>query len=227
MGQHVPEIAAHYARQKHMMTRTCAFSFVIAVTSLPLLAAPQQSLGDLARQLREQQLKAGLKTTKVYTNDNLPASKPGEGRAAASGASSSRAATPPEQAPAEPESGQAAQQTSQAAETGQAATKSEKPEEKNETKEYWQARFKSARAQLADAQERQQLAEDELNLLQIRDVRALDPDVKSELSGKVKAKQDEVSQRRAETEKAQKALEDLQQEFKESGAPSDWSETED
>jgi hypothetical protein len=29
---------------------------VIAITSLPLLAAPQQSLGDLARQLRQLQL---------------------------------------------------------------------------------------------------------------------------------------------------------------------------
>jgi hypothetical protein len=209
-----------------MITRTCAFSFVIAITSLPLLAAPQQSLGDLARQLREQQLKAGLKTTKVYTNDNLPAPKPGEGRAA-SGASSTGAATPSEQAPAEREPGQAAKPTSPAPETGQAASKPEKPEEKNESKEYWQARFKSARAQLADAQQRQQLAEDELNLLQIQETRELDPDVKSELSGKVKAKQGEVSERRAVTEKAQKALEDLQQEFKASGAPDEWSETED
>jgi hypothetical protein len=210
-----------------MITRTCAFSFAIAISSLPLLAAPQQSLGDLARQLREQQLKAGLKTTKVYTNDNLPAGKPGEGRAAASGASITGAATPSEQAPAEGELGQAAKPTSPAPETGQAATKPEKPEETNETKEYWQARFKSARAQLADAQERQQLAEDELNLLQIQEIRALDRNAKTELAEKIKAKQDEVSQRRAETGKAQKALEDLQQEFKESGAPDEWSETED
>jgi hypothetical protein len=209
-----------------MITRTCVFPFLIALTSLPLLGAPQQSLGDLARQLRQQQLKAGLKTSKVYTNDNLPARKPDEGRAAASGASSTPAATPSEQAQAESESRQAAKQTSQAPETGQAATKSEKPEEKNETKEYWQARFKSARAQLADAQERQQLAEDELNLLQIQDARELDPNRKTELTGKIKAKEDEVSQRRAATEEAQKTLENLQNEFKASGAPDEWSETE-
>jgi hypothetical protein len=209
-----------------MITRTCTFFFVIAITSLPLLAAPQQSLGDLARQLRQQQLKAGLKTTKVYTNDDLPSRKPDEGHAAASAASSTPAATPSEQAQAQPESAQAAKPTSESPETGQAATKPEKPEEKIETKEYWQGRFKAARAQLADAQDRQQLAEDELNLLQIQDVRALDPTVKTELAGKIKAKQDEVSQKRAATEEAQKTLEDLQSEFKSSGAPDEWSETE-
>jgi hypothetical protein len=208
-----------------MITRICVFSFVMALTSLPLLAAPQESLGDVARQLRQQQDKAGQKTTKVYTNDNLSGRKADEGRAAA-GTSRTPAATPSEQAQAEGESPQPAKQTSQAPETGQAATKSEKPEEKNETKEYWQARFKSARAQLADARERQQLAEDELNLLQIQDARELDPNLKAELAGKIKAKEDEVSQKRAATEEAQKALEDLQKGFQASGAPDEWSETE-
>jgi hypothetical protein len=191
-----------------------------------LLAAPQQSLGDLARQLRQKQLKAGLKTTKVYTNDNLPTRNPDEGRAAASGASSTLAVTPSDQAQAERESPQAAQPTSEAPERGQAANQSEKLEDKNETKEYWQARFKSARAQLADAKERQQLAEDELNLLQIQDVRELDPDLKTGLAAKIKAKEDEVSERRAAREEAQKTLEDLQKEFQASGAPDEWSETE-
>jgi chromosome segregation ATPase len=209
-----------------MRIRTCAFSFVVAITSLPLLAAPQQSLGDLARQLHEQQLKAGLKTTKVYTNDNLPARSPDESRSAVSGASSTPTETPSDQAQPERESGQAAKQTSEAPETGHAANKSEKPEDKNKTKEYWQARFKSARARLADAEERQQLAEDELNLLQIQDARELNPTTKAELADKIKAKEDEVSGARAATEDAQKTLEDLQDEFKASGAPDEWSETE-
>jgi hypothetical protein len=209
-----------------MIIRTCAFSFVIALTSLPLFGAPQQSLGDLARQLRQQQLKAGRKLAKVYTNDNLPARNPDEGRAAASSASSTPAATPSDQAQAERESREAAQQTRPAPETGQAASTSEKPENENKTREYWQARFKSARAQLADARERQQLAEDELNLLQIQQVRELDPHAKNELGEKIGAKEDEVSQRRAATEEAQKALQDLQKEFQASGAPDEWSETE-
>jgi hypothetical protein len=209
-----------------MIIRICVFSFVVAITSLPLFAAPQQSLGDLARQLRQQQLKTGLKTTTVYTNDNLPARPPDETRAAASGMSSTPAISASEKAQAERDSSHAATQTSRARETGQAANEPEKPGSKKGTKEYWQTRFKSARARLADAEERQQLAEDELNLLQIQDAREPNPNVKPELADKIKAKQDEVSGSRAATEEAQKTLEDLQNEFKASGAPDEWSETE-
>jgi hypothetical protein len=210
-----------------MRTRICAFSFVVAITSLPLLAAPQQSLGDLARQLRQQQLKAGRKATRVYTNDNLPARPPDETRAAASGKSSTPAINSSDKAKAEPDSSHATGETSKATETGQAANEPQKPENEKKTREYWQSRFKSARARLADTQERQQLAEDELNLLQIQEVRELNADAKTELADKVKAKTDEVSQARAATEEARKALQDLQDEFQASGAPEEWSETED
>ncbi len=209
-----------------MLTRPYVLSFLIALTSLPLLAAPQESLGDFARQVRQEQAKAGPKSAKVYTNDDLPGRKPDKGRAAVSDASSTPAATASDQAQAERDSRQAAKQTNQASEPSQPATESEKPEDKTETKEYWQARFKSARAQLADAQKRQQLVEDETNLLQIQEVRALDPNLKTEFAGKIKGKEDELSQERAATEEAQKALEDLQKEFQASGAPEEWSETE-
>ena len=117
-------------------------------------------------------------------------------------------------------------QTREAQERGQAANEPEKPENKKGTKQYWQSRFKSARARLADAEERQQLAEDELNLLQIQDVRELNPNVKAEIAAKIKAKEDEVSGTRAATEEARKTLENLENEFKASGAPDEWSETE-
>jgi hypothetical protein len=117
-------------------------------------------------------------------------------------------------------------ETNQETESGQATGKSEKPEAKNGTKEYWQAKFKSARARLADAKEGQQLAEDELNLLQIQAVRELDPNLKADLAGKIQAKEDEISARQAATEEAEKALEDLQNEFKATGQPDEWSETE-
>src|SRR5208337_5158350 len=208
----------------NMIMRVCAFSFVVVITSLPLLAMPQQSLGDLARQLRQQQLKAGLKTTKVYTNDNLPARPPDETRAAASGMPSTPALSPSDKAPTEPDSSHATGQTGKAPETGQAAHEAEKPENTKGTKEYWQSRFKSARARLADAEERQQLAEDELNLLQIQDARELDSDLKAELAGKIKAREDEVSQKREATEQARSAFEDLQKEFQASRTPEEWSQ---
>jgi hypothetical protein len=100
----------------------------------------------------------------------------------------------------------------------------EEPKYKKGTKEYWLARFKSARARLADARERQQLAEDELNLLQIQDARELNPNLKAEVDAKIKAKEDEVSHNRAATEEAQRALDDLLKEFQASGAPQEWSQ---
>jgi vacuolar-type H+-ATPase subunit I/STV1 len=207
-----------------MMTRICVFSFLMALASLPLPASPQESLGDLARQQRQEQVKAGQKTTKVYTNDNLPGRKRDESGEAASGVSSTPAATASVQAQPERDFLQAAKQTNQASESAQPATKSEKREDKHGTKEYWQARFKSARARLADAEERQQLAEDELNLLQIQDARELDSDLKAELAGKIKAREDEVSQKREATEQARSAFEDLQKEFQASRTPEEWSQ---
>jgi hypothetical protein len=159
------------------------------------VSADQEAIVDLQEQLRRDGGDAGW-----LRNNNLPASNPNEGRAAA--------------------------QTSEAPEGSQAANQSEKPEDKRQTKEYWQARFRSARAHLAEAKEHQQLAEDELNLLQIQDAQQLDPNVKTELAAKIKAKEDEVSERQAATEKAQKTLENLQKEFQASGAPDEWSETE-
>jgi chromosome segregation ATPase len=82
----------------------------------------------------------------------------------------------------------------------------------------WDARFKAARARLADAEEQLQVTQDELKLLRIQDVRTLDSSSKAELDGKVKDKEDEVAQKQQEKDEAQKALEKLQQEFDAAGA---------
>jgi hypothetical protein len=78
---------------------------------------------------------------------------------------------------------------------------------------------------LAKAKELQQLSEDELNLLQIQQVREIDPAVKANLTEQVQAKQSEVDVSKAATDAAQKALENLEKEFKASGAPDDWNQT--
>ncbi len=130
--------------------------------------------------------------------------------------------------------GEAAQSaTSPAEETGgqesvEATAGGEKEEsgDKLKTKEYWQARFKSARAELEKAQDEQQLVEDELNLLGIQQARELNPKVKDEISNKIAAKKPAAEAKRAATAKAQKALDDLQKKFKDSGAPDEWSQTE-
>jgi hypothetical protein len=100
----------------------------------------------------------------------------------------------------------------------------ESPKGKPDTKEYWESRFKFARAKLARAREIQQLTEDELSLLQIQQAReALNSDVAAELAQKIPDKQTEVDAARAATDKATRELEDLQQEFAASGAPEEWS----
>jgi hypothetical protein len=195
----------------------------MVLTSLPWLAAPQQSLGDAAREFRQQQVKTGLKPTKVYTNDNLSSHKPDEVHAPISVPPSDQVSTAFGQTQAT-DSPQAMKPTSQVSEPVPGAPKSEKPEDENESKDYWQARFKSVRAELAEAQERQHLAEDELNLLQIQDARTLNTDVKAELARQISGKQDEIVQKQALTSEAQKALDNLRNEFEASGAPEEWSE---
>jgi hypothetical protein len=63
-----------------------------------------------------------------------------------------------------------------------------------------------------------------LNLLQIQDARVLNADVKAELARQIGAKQDEIAQKQALASEAQKALDDLRNEFEASGAPEEWSE---
>jgi hypothetical protein len=206
---------------------------LVAALAAPMGAMAQESLGDLARQIREQRARAGKKTVRVYTNDDLPARPQAEGPTVASGMSSGAATKEPSAtrpAPIRPELA-VAQKASNAMESaGPAETegtgKQESPAEKIKTREYWQRKFKSARAELARAEEEQQLVEDELNLLQIQQTRELDPLAKQELGNKVAAKQSEVDAKRATTAQARKHLDDLEKEFKHSGAPEDWSKTE-
>jgi len=185
-----------------MRRKALKCAILALVLGVPVSLAAQQSLGDVARALRAEREKSPQKPVKIFTNDDLPARPPAEGPSAASGMTS------------EAGSAEATKQSSTAS-----------SEDKKKTKDYWQAKFKSVRAQLASAQEKQQLAEDELNLLQIQLARELNTTAKADLEAKVNAKQAEVEGNRAATDKAQKDLAELEKEFQESGAPADWSKT--
>jgi ribosome-binding protein aMBF1 (putative translation factor) len=197
---------------------TLLFTILTLSVGLPLAVQPQQqeSLGDVARQLRQQHDKDAKKAAKVFTNDNLPEPKFGEAVSSSPG--------PPENpaAPAPTTSKPASAAPSE--ETG--SKPPAPPEDKVKTRDYWQAKFKAARQDLAKAKELQQLSEDELNLLQIQQARELDTMAKEGLTAKVQAKQSEVDIIKATTDAAQKALDDLEKIFKDSGAPEDWSQTE-
>jgi hypothetical protein len=199
---------------------TLLVTILILSAVLPLASRPQQqeSLGDVARQIREQHDKDAKKTTKVFTNDNLPAPKPGE----------AVNTTPVPPAPAVNPS-TPAQTTAKPATpppSGETSSKQpESPEDKAKTRDYWHGKFQGARRDVAKAKEAQQLAEDELNLLQIQQAREIDPTAKADLTSRVQAKLSEVDVNRATTEAAQQALDDLEKDFRDTGAPDDWSQT--
>lgn len=188
--------------------------------ALPLAAWPQQqeSLGDLARQIRAQHDKDTAKAVKVFTNDNLPAPKPGEPvNSTPTPPVPATHLSNPDQTSSKPVTTVSVEQNS--------GNPPESPEDKTKTRDDWQEEFKAARKDLASAKEAQQLSEDELNLLQIQQAREMDPTAKADLTAKVQDKQSEVDVNKATTEAAQKRVDDLEKEFKESGAPEDWSQT--
>ncbi len=203
-----------------MKTKTLILVVVGLLILLASSVAIAQSLGDLARQERAKRSKETKKAVKVVTDEDLPPRPVEEPKATTS---PSESAEQPGEQPAE----QAAEPPATPPEEASAPPPAEeaKPEDKQKTRDYWQGRFKAAKQRIADAEELQRLAEDELSLLQIQQARELSPDAKSDLDAQVKAKSAEVDDKRAQTAKAQKALEDLEKDFKESGAPEDWSKT--
>ena len=208
-----------------MKTKMLILAAVGLILMLMASLTAAQSLGDVARQERQKRAKETKKPLKVVTNDDFPAPPPAE-EAKPAAASSASEATPAESAeqPAAQPTEQPAAQTA-AEEAAPPSAEEQKPEDKQKTRDYWQGRFRAAKQRIADAEELQRLAEDELSLLQIQQARELSPDGQADLEARVKAKNAELETRRATTAKARKALEDLEKEFKDSGAPTDWSKT--
>jgi hypothetical protein len=168
-----------------------------------------QSLGAIARKERAKRAHQP-KAAKVYTNDNIPHVTTVEPAAPAQ----TPAATSPSGAPA-----------AAPAANSENRTEAEKGESKEGTQAEWQAKFKAARSSVAQAEERAQLDENEANLLQMRVTRELDPNTKSQLRSQLDAKQAAVQESQAALAKAKDALDQLEEEFKASGAPEDWSKT--
>jgi len=199
-----------------MKTNTLCFCIWASLTvgaTAPLLG---QSLGDFARRERAKRAQE-RQATKVYTNDNLPQTATIVETAPSAPAATEKPPAPPGAAHVG-SAGTGAQPSSTAA-PGKAS------EDKRKTKDYWQGRFKAARADLDHAQEELRLSEDELRLLQMQEARELNPQAKTKLSDQFAAKQAEVNSMRQAVDKAKQALADLEKEFEESGAPQDWMKT--
>jgi hypothetical protein len=94
---------------------------------------------------------------------------------------------------------------------------------KQGTEAYWQAKLDRAREQLETTKEQEKLAQDELSLLKIQQIRTLDPNSQAGLAAAVSAKQGEVTSAQQAVQQAQKQLDDVQQAMEHSGAPPDES----
>jgi len=189
-------------------------SFVLFAILLTFVSsvASAQNLADLARASREKKMKVmKQQSVRIYTNDNMPRRPANEGATAAAGMSVS----PPSS------TGESVPPSSPDITTAPAGAE----EDERQTKEFWQGRFKTLRQRLADTEELQRLAEDELSLLQIQQARELSPDPQGGLEAKVKAARAEVEAKRLQIAKLRKELEELEKEFKDSGAPTEWSKT--
>ena len=190
---------------------------VIALVLLAPSGSQAQSLGEIARQYRQEREareKKGEVPVKIFTNDDVARMPPVTtlkigGPSEAAGANQSEHAS--QNAAAEGES-PAGPQKLKPAET----------EPSTKSKAYWQARFKAARDALAHAQEEQALVEEERRLLKIQQARELDPDKSRKLNGQIDKATTELEAKRAATQKAQAALDELEKEFKGSNAPQDW-----
>jgi hypothetical protein len=194
--------------------------FVILLAAIVVLAgslAAAQSLGDLARKQREEREKQTQKPAKVLTNEDVATTKTSEGPTAAAGMSEEPQSPGEETATAPPET---STEPSEPAQPGE-----ESAADKMKTRDYWQGAFKAAKAKIAAAEEVQRLSEDELGLLQLQRARELSSTTQAELDTSIQSKSAEVESKRAETTKAKEALDKLQKEFDDSGAPADWAQT--
>jgi hypothetical protein len=168
-----------------------------------------QSLGEIAREQRAKQA-SQPKAAKVFTNEDMPKTTslaPAESGAAGESASETAA---------KPSEGETS------AESGEKKSAENNADDKKHTKEYWQEKFQSAKADLDRAQEESTLADDELSLAQADDARQLDADKKAAADKIVADKQTAADDKHAALDKAKQAMDDLKKQFEESGAPADW-----
>lgn len=206
------------------MILTSRAKLFLVLTGSLLLPVPTgtsaQSLGEIARHYRkerEARREKGEAPPRLFTNDDIARMPP-----IATLKSSQQAPTASDSIPPAPSlpPGTPGGRTS----AGTSAAKPAKAENGMKSKKYWQAKFKVARAALARAQEEQTLVEDELRLLQIQQARELDPTRSRKLNGQIEAATLNLKAKRATTERAQTALDEIEKEFKQSGAPQGWAQ---
>jgi hypothetical protein len=225
---------------------TAAFAVVMAMT--PLFG---QSLADLARQERAKKAQE-KKPEKVFTNDDIPstpsittsgpprekegvaktqageAKTEGDETEGAAPGEGKKGAVPAEDKAAAEGRGETKNSTSDT--RGEAENKEpEKPKQDSAAdmakleKEY-RGRFKALRDDLAYQQQKLDVMQRELNLMQTQYY--ADPNVamrEQTFRGQINQRTQEIEQQKANVDKAQKAISDLEDELRKKGLPAGWS----
>ena len=106
----------------------------------------------------------------------------------------------------------------------QKAPKEKEPDDPAQKEQYWKRRFRSARAELAEAEQDFSLQDGELSLATSAAAREPDTRLRESRMAGLAGKRAEVERYRRHLEEAREELEDLQQEFSASGAPREWAE---
>lgn len=82
------------------------------------------------------------------------------------------------------------------------------------TKAYWDILLTEAQQRVSTAQEEERLAENELQLLKLQQLRTLDPSLQASLAARISMKQTEIAAAKQAVEKAEQELEKIQNEMK-------------
>ncbi len=190
-----------------------------AQTSQPASTGP--SLGDMARQLKEQRAKAFVKPQTVFTNDNLPARPPGEGLTAATGISTTAATT--ESTPAAASAGSAA--TPKAETKTQAAASSSGSNEVRDEK-YYRRKMKDLQAQLSLHQRELSVLEQKLSQNQMQyysdPQKTLTQESTPAFYSDVNKRRSDVDNKKQQIADDEKAMDDLRDQLRRDGGDPGW-----
>ena len=175
----------------------------------------EESLGEVARKLREKKAKPAA--AKVYTNDDLE--KLARGRISVVGQPSAA----PAATTAAPEGQPAA-----AAPAGEAAAGAAAPAAEQQGEQYWRGKFAEARGNIARAEQELDLLQRELNLTRMQFNQ--DPNqamrqqyLGEQAGGKVAELRQKIQAKQTEVEQLRTALTNLENELRRSGGSPGWA----
>jgi hypothetical protein len=185
---------------------------ICSVVGLCFLAgsgmATAQSLADVAKKTKAQQ-KTTRRPARVYTNADVPVTA-----AATAGTATEISATPKEGAPADGDGTAAADPNAKKAEGGA------KPGVSSGDEEKWRGRMNAAREAVSRA--KLQLEGMRSRVLHLQSAKASDVNQQAAVKEQQTAALQEFDRLRADVEKYQKAVTDLEAEARAAGVPAGW-----